>query len=113
MIVIMFVFASIAGVALATHIWKRSFAPWWMSVGHALIAVVALLVLVVSVIANSAELPYLKIPLWVFVAAGCSGLYLASLHSRGRLASRAGVIAHASIALLGTGMLIAVLATKV
>lgn len=111
MLVIMFVFASLAGIALATYIWRGHFAPWWMSVGHALIGVVALLLLIVSVIASGTEIPRLKFPLWLFLLAGMSGLYLASLHGRDRIASRSGVIAHACVALAGSGLLVAVVSS--
>src|SRR5688500_14692039 len=110
MIVIAFVLVAIAGVGLTLHVWKGALAPWWMSVGHALIGAVALLLLVVTVVANRDEMPTMIIPLCILLAAGLSGFYLASLHARKLVASHGVIVAHIGFALVGVGALIAVLA---
>jgi len=109
MITIVFVLVAMAGVGLASHVWKGRLAPWWMSVAHGLIAAVALLLLAVSVIANSDDMPHLLIPLYILVATGLSGFYLASLHARQLVASHGVVVAHVGAALAGIGVLVAVL----
>jgi len=110
MIVIVFVLVAIAGIGLTSHVWKGKFAPWWMSVGHGLVGAVAMLLLVVTVIANRDDMPNMVIPLYILLVAGLSGFYLASLHARKLVASHGVVIAHIGMALAGVGALIAVLA---
>ena len=110
MIVIAFVLVAMAGIGLASDVWKGRLAPWWMSVGHGLIGAVAMLLLVVTVVANRDDMPGMIIPLCILLAAGLSGFYLASLHARKLVASHGVIVAHIGVALAGVGALIAVLA---
>jgi hypothetical protein len=74
-----------------------------------MIGAVAMLLLVVTVVANRDDMPNMVIPLYILLAAGLSGFYLASLHARKLIASHGVVIAHIGVAVAGVGALVAVL----
>ena len=105
--VLIFGVAALGGLVLALHVLRGKFAPWPVSILHALLGAAGLVVLLLAVrdgLGGSAAT-------WALVAlvvAALGGFYLASLHRRQALPPKGVVLLHAGLAVVGFGLLLTV-----
>ncbi len=97
--VIVFALAAVGGLVLASHVLRGQFPPWVLSVGHALLGALGLVLLIVAVFGGAASPA--TTALIILVVAALGGFFLASYHLRSALAPRALVIVHALVAVAG------------
>jgi hypothetical protein len=98
--VIIFAIAATGGVILASKVLSGKFAPWALSIVHALLGAVGLILLGSEVIMGTGVVR-LTAALALLVAAALGGFYLASLHLRRQIAPRGVVFIHAGAAVVG------------
>ena len=103
--VIVFAIAAVGGLILAMHVLRNRFAPWLLSIVHALLGAAGLVLVLLAVIGGGGGSLILGALLTLAVAA-LGGFFLASLHLRKRLPPRAVVIVHALLAIIGFGLLV-------
>lgn len=97
---IVFAIAALGGLYLATHVLRGKFAPWAVSLVHAALGAVGLILLIVMLV-QGAGTPRLLIAFIILVVAALGGFFLASLHMRKQLPPKAVVVVHAGIAVIG------------
>lgn len=97
---IVFAIAAIGGVVLAMHVLRDKFAPWALSVIHALLGAVGLVLLIIM-LAQGAAGQGLLIGFVLLLIAALGGFFLASFHLRKQLPPKAVVITHAGLAVVG------------
>ncbi|MCK9537954.1 hypothetical protein [Dokdonella sp.] len=97
---VIFAIAALGGLILAAHVLRGRFAPWALSVLHALLGATGLILLIVMLLAgNGAQRLLVGFALLVLAALG--GFFLASFHLRKQLPPKAVVIGHAGLAVAG------------
>jgi hypothetical protein len=97
---LIFAVAALGGLILATSVLRGRLAPWVLSVLHALLGATGLALLVVVVLQGAAS-ARVTAALGLLGIAALGGFYLASIHFRGRVAPKAVVFVHASVAVVG------------
>ena len=97
---ICFALGAMGGLVLAAHVLKGKFAPWAVSVLHALLGASGLLLLVVLVMQGTASSRVMA-ALGLLVLAALGGFYLASLHLRRAIPPKGAVFIHAGAAVAG------------
>ena len=97
---ICFALGAMGGLVLAAHVLKGKFAPWAVSVLHALLGASGLLLLVVLVVQGTASSRVMA-ALGLLVLAALGGFYLASLHLRRAIPPKGVVFMHAGVAVAG------------
>lgn len=97
---IVFAIAALGGIVLAAHVLRGRFAPWAVSVLHALLGAAGLVLLLVQVVQGSAAGRVLA-ALGLLLVAALGGFFLAALHARRTLPPRAVVVLHAGLAVAG------------
>lgn len=100
---IAFACAALLGLVLAAHVLRGRFAPWALSPIHALLGAIGLCLMLTPLNGGAA-------PVWIgfgllFVAASL-GFVLVSFHVREQLPPKWLVLAHASCAVSGFGLLL-------
>lgn len=106
--IIVFAIAAIGGVVLASKVLTGKFAPWALSIVHALLGATGLILLAVEVIQGTgAGRAVAALALLVIAALG--GFYLASLHLRKQIAPKGIVFIHAGVAVAGFLILLTIL----
>jgi hypothetical protein len=103
--VIVFAIAAVGGLILALHVLRGRFAPWPVSILHALLGASGLVLVLLTVIGSEGSSLILGALLTLVVAA-LGGFFLASFHLRKRLPPKAVVIVHALVAVVGFGLLV-------
>jgi hypothetical protein len=106
--VIIFAIAALGGLVLALHVLRGKFAPWPLSILHASLGALGLVLLLLALrdgLGGSAATWALA----ALVVAALGGFYLASLHRRQALPPKGVVLLHASLAVVGFGLLLTVL----
>lgn len=103
--VFIFAVAALGGVVLALHVLRGKFAPWMLSVAHALLGAAGLVVLLLAV-RDGAGGSLAKFSLGLFLVAALGGFYLASVHLRKQLAKKGIVILHAGLAVTAFALLL-------
>lgn len=98
--IIIFAIAAAGGLILAAHVLRNKFAPWALSLLHALLGAVGLILLIIVLVDGSAP-QALLIGFILLLIAALGGFFLASFHARKRLPPKAVVIVHAVIAVIG------------
>jgi len=98
--IIAFAIAAVGGIVLASRVLTGRFAPWALSVVHALLGAIGLLFLIAQVVLSSGP-GRASAALALLVIAALGGLYLASLHLRKQIAPKAVVLVHAGVAVAG------------
>lgn len=98
--IIIFAIAAVGGLILAAHVLRNKFAPWALSLVHALLGAIGLILLIVVLAEGSAPQPVL-IGFILLLIAALGGFFLASFHARKQLPPKAVVIVHAAIAVIG------------
>ena len=106
--VLIFGVAALGGLVLALHVLRGKFAPWPVSILHALLGATGLVLLLLTVLEGAAA-PRVTWALVVLVIAALGGFYLASLHRRQTLPPKGIVLLHAGLAVVGFGLLLTVL----
>jgi hypothetical protein len=87
-------------LALAAHVLRGKFAPWALSLLHAVLGALGLVLLIVLLVGRSASQPVL-IGFALLLIAALGGFFLASFHLRKRLPPTAVVVIHAGVAVAG------------
>ncbi|MER1967692.1 hypothetical protein [Castellaniella sp. GW247-6E4] len=98
--IIVFAIAAVGGLILAAHVLRDKFAPWALSLLHALLGAVGLILLIIALIQGSSSQPVL-IGFILLLIAALGGFFLVSFHARKRLPPKAVVVVHAAIAVIG------------
>ena len=95
-----FAVAAIGGLILASHVLRDRFAPWALSVVHALLGATGLVLLIVLVLQGAAP-GRLTAALALLVLAALGGFFVASFHLRRRIAPKPAVLMHTGVAVIG------------
>ena len=95
-----FAIAAVGGLILAAHVLRGKFAPWALSLLHAALGALGLLLMIALLVQGAAPKAVLVGFLLLLVAA-LGGFFLASFHLRQRLPPNAVVLVHASVAVVG------------
>ncbi len=113
--VCIFGFGAFGGIVLASHIARRQFAPWILSVGHALLGVTGLSLLGYILVGapESHGKSTALLALILFFIAAFGGLTLAAFHARGKLPPMAAVVTHALIAVTAFLILVSIVISNV
>lgn len=98
--VIVFVIAALGGLFLAVHVLRGKFAPWAVSLLHAGLGALGLVLLIVALLDGAASQPVL-VGFVILLVAALGGFFLASFHLRKRLPPKAVVVVHAGAAAVG------------
>ncbi|MGS1117759.1 hypothetical protein [Castellaniella sp. UC4442_H9] len=91
---------ALGGLVLASSVLRDKFAPWALSVVHALLGAIGLILLIVGLVEGSATQPVL-VGFIILLIAALGGFFLASFHLRKRLPPKAIVFTHAILAIIG------------
>lgn len=97
---LIFAIAAVGGLVLAASVLRGKLAPWALSIVHALLGATGLILLVVIVLKGAAS-GRVTAALGLLAVAALGGFYLASIHLRGKVAPKAVVLIHASVAVVG------------
>lgn len=104
---LVFAIAAIGGLVLAAHVLRGKFAPWALSVLHALLGAAGLILLIAMLVQGNAVQQVL-IGFIILLIAALGGFFLASFHLRKRLPPKAVVILHAALAVIGFLILLSI-----
>ena len=100
--VLIFAIGAVGGLVMATRVLRNQLAPWALSLLHAALGATGLVLTAIVVLGKSeAVSSVVPIALLVLVVAALGGFFLASLHARRQLPSRAVVFTHAGLAVVG------------
>jgi hypothetical protein len=102
-----FAIAAVGGLILALHVLRAKFAPWPLSVLHALLGAAGLVLLALAVLREGAG----SLATWslgLFVVAALGGFFLASFHVKQKLPPKAVVVVHAGVAIVAFALLLVV-----
>jgi len=94
-----FAIAALGGLILASSVLRGRLAPWPLSLLHAGLGALGLVLLLIAVLDGAAGLITLAFILLVVAALG--GFYLASMHLRKEIAPSGVVVIHAGVAVVG------------
>ncbi len=103
--VIVFAIAAVGGLILALHVLRNRFAPWSLSVLHALLGAAGLVLVLLAVVGDEGGSLILG-SLLTLVLAALGGFFLVSFHARKKLPPKGIVILHALLAVVGFGLLV-------
>jgi hypothetical protein len=98
---IVFAIGALGGLTLAgVYVLRGRLAPWALSLLHAALGAVGLLLLIYAAVTTGIPKAALA-ALVLLVIAALGGFYLASIHFRGVVAQRPVVFVHAGVAVIG------------
>lgn len=100
---IVFTIAAVGGLILAASVLRGRLAPWALSLVHAGLGAVGLILTVMAVLGGAGGV--VPIALGILVVAALGGFYLASVHLRGTPGPKAVVVIHALAAVTGVVLL--------
>ncbi len=103
--VIVFAIAAVGGLILALHVLRNRFAPWSLSVLHALLGAAGLVLVLLALVGDEGGSLILG-SLLTLVLAALGGFFLVSFHARKKLPPKGIVILHALLAVVGFGLLV-------
>lgn len=98
--VIVFAIGALGGVFLASYVLRGQLAPWPVSLLHAGLGAIGLLLVIFAALTSGISHAGLA-ALVILVVAALGGFYLASVHLRGHVAKKAVVFIHAGAAVVG------------
>lgn len=98
--VLVFAIAAVGGLILASRVLRDKFAPWALSLLHAALGAIGLILLIIILVQGSAAQQVLVGFILLLVAA-LGGFFLASFHLRKQLPPKAVVYIHAVVAVIG------------
>jgi hypothetical protein len=104
---IVFAIAALGGLVLASSVLRGKFAPWAISILHALLGATGLVLLLLGVMGGSGAGRAVA-ALGLLVVGALGGFYLASLHARKTIAPKGVVFLHAGLAVVGFLVLLTV-----
>jgi hypothetical protein len=98
---VIFAVGALLGLTLAgVYVLQGKLAPWALSLAHAALGAIGLLVLLYAALKSS--IPGTALAALVILAiAALGGFYLASIHLRGQVAEKPIVFIHAGVAVVG------------
>lgn len=98
---IVFAIAALGGLVLAgVYVLQGQLAPWALSLAHAALGAIGLLLLIYAAVTTGIAGGALA-ALVILVIAALGGFYLASIHLRGEVAPKPVVFIHAGVAVIG------------
>jgi len=97
---VVFAIGALGGVLLATYVLRGRLAPWALSLLHAGLGAIGLLLLIYAAVTTSLSHTAL-LALIILAVAALGGFYLASFHLRGKVAPQSVVFIHAGVAVVG------------
>ena len=97
---IVFAITALGGLMLAKRVLHGQFAPWFLSLLHALLGAVGLVLLIILLVQEGPS-SQTGIGFGLLVLAALGGFFLASFHVRKKLTPKAVVVVHASVAVVG------------
>ena len=97
---IVFAIGALGGLYLASHVLAGKLAPWSVSLLHAALGAVGLLLVIYAAVTRGVSHAALA-GLVVLIVAALGGFYLASIHLRSALAPKSVVFVHAGVAIIG------------
>lgn len=98
--VTVFALAALGGVFLAAQVLRDRFAPWAVSLIHAALGALGL-ILLIAALAQGGVAQAVWIGFVILLVAALGGFFLASFHLRKRLPPKAVVMIHAGAAAVG------------
>lgn len=98
--IIILAIAAAGGLILAAHVLRDKFAPWSLSLLHALLGATSLALLIV-VLAKGNYPQQVLIAFILILIAALGGFYLTSFHVRKKLPPSSLVLVHAGVAVVG------------
>ena len=97
---LVFAVAALGGLVLASCVLRAKLAPWPLSLIHAGLGALGLVLLGVALAQGGAPMAVIY-ALALLVVAALGGFFLASFHLRGQLPPKAVVVIHAGVAVVG------------
>lgn len=97
---VVFAIGALGGLALASYVLRGRLAPWPLSLLHAGLGALGL-ILVIYAAATAGISRAALTALVILIIAALGGFYLASIHLRGVVAQQAIVFVHAGVAVIG------------
>jgi hypothetical protein len=97
---IIFAIGALGGIALASFVLRGRLAPWPLSLAHAALGAIGLIILIYAAVTAGISHTALA-ALVILVIAALGGFYLASIHLRQKVAPKSIVSVHAAIAVIG------------
>lgn len=97
---IIFAIGALGGLYLASHVLREKLAPWPVSLMHALLGAIGLLILIYAAVTAGISHTALA-ALIILIIAALGGFYLASIHLRSTIAPKTVVFIHAGVAVIG------------
>lgn len=97
---IVFAVAAVGGLILAAHVLRDKFAPWALSLLHALLGAIGLILLIVMLVQGDGA-QRLVISFILLLVAALGGFFLASFHLRKKMPPKGVVVIHAVVAVIG------------
>jgi hypothetical protein len=107
--VIVFAVGALGGLVLASYVLQGRLAPWPLSLGHAGLGAIGLLLVIYAAVTAGISHAALT-ALVILVVAALGGFYLASIHLRSQIAPKPVVFIHAGVAVVGFLTLLGVVA---
>jgi hypothetical protein len=106
--IIVFAIAALGGVILASKVLTGKLAPWALSVIHAALGALGLVLLIYQVVVVGGA-GRITAALALLIIAALGGFFLASFHFRKQIAPKGIVVIHAGVAVAGFLTLLSVL----
>jgi len=97
---IVFAVAAVGGLILASRVLRDQFAPWALSLVHALLGAIGLILLIVMMVQGDGAQRLLVAFILLLIAA-LGGFFLASFHLRQKMPPKGVVVVHAVVAVIG------------
>jgi len=97
---VVFAVGALGGLALASFLLRGQLAPWSLSLLHAALGAIGLIILIYAAVSTGISKAALT-ALVILVIAALGGFYLASIHLRNKLAPTPVVFVHAGVAVIG------------
>ncbi len=98
--VIVFAIGALGGLALASYVLRGRLAPWALSLLHAALGAVGLLLVIYAALTTGISRAAVT-ALVILAIAALGGFYLASVHLRGEVAKKPFVFIHVGVAVIG------------
>jgi hypothetical protein len=98
--VVVFAIGALGGLFLASYVLRGQLAPWAVSLLHAALGAVGLLLVIYAALTTGISRAALT-ALVILLVAALGGFYLASIHLRNQIAPKSVVVIHAGAAVVG------------
>lgn len=98
--VIVFAIGALGGLVLASYVLQDRLAPWALSLLHAALGAIGLLLVIYAAITTGISRAAVA-ALVILAVAALGGFYLASIHLGNKIAPKPVVVIHAGVAVIG------------